>query len=95
MSYVNVGAHTPDGERIPTKARLKLLLLGDKKNGVEPQPSEVFFDSTSPMGPCANETLRGDDLPTEHTLQVVGPDPYTSRRWYASVSVTPQGIQVR
>jgi hypothetical protein len=95
MGYINVGAKTVDGERIPTKAALRRLLLGDKKNGVEPQPSEVLFDVTSLLGPCVGETFRGDALPPGYTLQVVGPDPYAKRLWYAGVSVNTRGISVR
>lgn len=90
--YVNVGAATPDGTRIKTKAELKRLLLGGKvrSENVPATPSEVMFDSTAAMGP-GERTYRGDDLPVEYTLQVVGPDPYTDRRWYASVSRDADG----
>lgn len=31
------------------------------------------------------DQISGDSLPPGDTLQVVGPDPFTSRKWYASV----------
>lgn len=85
-TYINVGAKTPDGERIPSKAALKRLLVGGKVKGqpVEPQPSEVLFDKTAALGP-GDEVYRGDALPADATLQVCGPDPYEKRDWWASV----------
>ena len=94
MSHVSVGAKTLDGQHVKTKKALKTLLLGDKRSGVEAQPSEVLLYVTDLLGPCVGQQFRGDTLPIEHTLRVVGPDPYNHRVWYASVSVTNKGIVV-
>lgn len=73
MAYVNVGAKV-NGERPRTKKALKEAMAA--------HPETVLFDRTAAFegrGP-----IRGDELP-EDTLQVVGPDPYTNRKWYASI----------
>jgi hypothetical protein len=76
MTYLNVGAsHAADG-RIRTKKELKALLAAD--------PATVVFDRTSPETPGPNVT--GDAIPLGVKLSVVGPDPFTSRRWYATVA---------
>ena len=56
-------------------------------------PSEVVFDRTeNTPGP---QRYRGDDLPEDGTkFSVCGPDPYTNRKWYATVERTDKGIKV-
>lgn len=83
-TYVNVGAQSvANGIRYASKKALREALKKDA--------SVVAFDSTSSMGPYAGETLYGDDLPYGVTLSVVGPDPYTSRKWYANVERRADG----
>ncbi len=89
MPYINVGAFTGDPDnrvRFKSKAALKRLLLGDKNNAAA--PGEVLFDNTATgVGP-GDELYRGDDLPPTGTkLTVVGPDPHTDRKWYATVEL--------
>ena len=69
MPFVNAGV-----EGATTKKALKeAVARGDR----------VWAYCTSPLGPQYNGYL--DELPEYITLSVVGPDPYKSRRWYASV----------
>lgn len=76
MSVMNAGARTVSGDHFPSKKALRAALAAD--------PSEVVFYSTSPMGPHANESFRGNEVPADVTLSLVGPDPYTSRTWYGT-----------
>jgi hypothetical protein len=80
MSYVNVGVVSlAENTPFPTKKALKRALVDE--------PGEVlFFNTALPLGP-GKEKYRGDELDSQHTYQVVGPDPYLDRRWYASVAV--------
>jgi hypothetical protein len=91
MAYVNVGAYigtanadgeTVTGERVASKAALKAAL--------KERPGEVLFDVTAMIhnGP---KLYRGDEIPQGVNLSVVGPDPYTSRKWYATVALTSKG----
>lgn len=84
MSFINVGASDAQGERIPTKAALKRALKED--------PASVTFDRTAVVGPDKGAgPIKGDDLPANDKLTVVGPDPYTNRRWYATVYLNTHG----
>ncbi len=80
MTFINVGASL-NGARIASKAAFK--------RAVKETPEAVEFDSTSPMG------TQFDGGPSDLTagvkLSVVGPDPYTNRRWYATVERTNAG----
>ncbi|MDJ0463089.1 hypothetical protein [Streptomyces sp. H27-C3] len=84
MSFINVGASDAQGKRIPTKAALKRALKEDS--------ASVTFDRTSAinLGP-SNATIKGDKLPEGDKLTVVGPDPYSNRRWYATVYLNSHG----
>lgn len=87
MGYINVGATYDDGEgngpvRVATKTALRKAL---KEN-----PGDVVFDVTT--GPAllpegAATSYRGSEVPEGVTLSVVGPDPFTNRKWYASVQI--------
>lgn len=79
-SYVNVGAmKIADRAWIPTKKALKALLADE--------PGEVlFFNTAFHVGP-GNQDYRADELDPQYFYQVCGPDPYTSRKWYATVVV--------
>lgn len=77
MAYVNVGAeYSANGRAIPTKSALKQALKTD--------PFSVTFYGTSPFTPFTGDCT---SIPQGTTLTVVGPDPYTKRSWYASVTV--------
>jgi hypothetical protein len=79
-SYVNVGAvKLADRSPILTKKALKALLADE--------PGEVlFFNTALGLGP-GNQEYRADELDPQYSYQVCGPDPYTSRKWYATVAV--------
>jgi hypothetical protein len=64
----------------PTKAALKAAIKED--------PSKVYLNSTSAFGGFSGYA---SDLPSGVTFNVVGPDPYTDRRWYASVKHNAKG----
>lgn len=83
MSHINVGAYI-DGKRCPTKKALK--------DALKSAPDTVTFDGTSPMGP--QFTGPASAAPEGDTLSVCGPDPYTSRKWFASVKRTGDGYKV-
>jgi len=72
--YINVGANI-DGKPVRTKKALKQAV----KDG-----DSVRFYSTALLG----ESFYGgvSDIPQGAKLSVVGPDPFTSRKWYATVS---------
>ncbi len=74
--YINAGASLFDpgtgGQRnVKTKAELKR------------EVDAVWFYSTSAFTPWNG---LAKDLPPGTTLTVVGPNPYTKRSWYASVT---------
>lgn len=81
MSYINVGAWTRDGSRPQSKKALKDALKAD--------PTAIRFEGTSMLGPAFEGTA--EEIPAGATLSVVGPDPFTSRRWYATVTRTANG----
>ncbi|MFJ1700443.1 hypothetical protein ACIOHC_36230 [Streptomyces sp. NPDC088252] len=85
MGYINVGAYI-DGERPKTKKALTDALANN--------PGSVRFDRTSPLDGSDGKAIAGDAIPETDTLTVTGPDPYTSRKWYASVKRTPTGPKV-
>lgn len=78
MPYVNCGAYV-GGKRPTTKKALK--------DTMKANPASVTFDCTSIFDKYG--TIQGDNIPSGVTLSVVGPDPFGSRKWYASV--TSQG----
>ena len=84
MQFVQGGADftVPSGAR-KTKSLLKKLLKED--------PSQVYLYDTSAFG--SKFSGSADSLPEGTTFNVVGPDPYTKRDWYASVEKTPRGIK--
>jgi hypothetical protein len=86
MSYINVGAYV-NGVRPKSKKALRDALAAG---------ADVEFDSTAAFGPRAGETIYAthNDIKAD-TLQVVGPDPYEKRDWYASVFVKAGKIVVR
>lgn len=74
MGYVNTGALV-DGKRPASKAALKRALAD--------APDTVVFDSTSMFDGGVQYTP--ESLPVGVSLSVVGPDPYTTRNYYATV----------
>jgi hypothetical protein len=52
------------------------------KENIKAAPESVFLSSTSAFGGWSGYAT---DLPDGTTFNVVGPDPYTARNWYASI----------
>lgn len=71
-------------QRCPTKKHLKEV--------AESQPEHVQLEATSVFGNEYDGYL--DDAP-DGTYTVVGPDPYTSRKWYANINKRGDTITVR
>lgn len=89
MTYINVGAEwSKTGRPIPTKTALR--------SAIAAEPSSVVFYSTALMGKQVNGTAL--DIVAEHgpsiALSVVGPDPYTKRSWYATVTFKNGAVKV-
>lgn len=82
MSHVNVGARTVRGDNVKTKKQLRELLNTD--------PGSVVFYQTSMFAEGPGE-FSGAQIPAGVILSVCGPDPATSRKWYASVASGARG----
>lgn len=81
MSYVNVGVRNiEDHSDIPSKRALLALLATN--------PEKVDFYGTSDFTPFSGN---GYDLVIGVNYQVTGPNPYTNRKWYATVRKTVDG----
>lgn len=98
IEFINVGAVDGSGKRIPTKAKLKEVVARAARaiaEGDEHGDDFVMFDQTSALmhGRIPGNATVKDLLnaPAETHLQVVGPDPYNSRKWYATVKVGRNG----
>lgn len=82
MSFVNVGATYLRGFLdIPTKKALKDAFKTD--------PANVVLYTTSLFS--ADTTHNGSELDVGTKYSVVGPNPYNSRKWYATVEKLPNG----
>lgn len=68
---------------IPTKAELKRQ-IGQKA-------ATVTFYSTDAFGANAAKLWFGDSLVVGDKYTVAGPNPYTSRKWFATVEKLPNG----
>jgi hypothetical protein len=80
-TFVNVGAKLyQDRTNILTKAALKRL-IGEN-------PTYVYLYGTSDFTPFSGT---GNDCVVGVKYQVTGPDPYTSRKWYATIEKLPNG----
>lgn len=83
-SYVNVGARDVNTNKdIPTKAALKGL-IGQYPHLVEMYATEAF-------GPNEGKTFIADSLDIGVRYSVTGPNPYTNRKWYATVEKLQNG----
>lgn len=80
----NTGAkHDSDSSDIPTKKALKALIASD--------PAEVRIYSTDAFGPNYRKEWNSDNLVVGDKYTVTGPNPYTSRKWYATIEKLPNG----
>jgi hypothetical protein len=61
------------------------------REAVAAKPAAVSLEATSVFG---NEYDGPLDLAPDGTYTVVGPDPYTSRRWYANIKKTGDSLVV-
>lgn len=92
--WINVGVYhyTEQGEgehradRVKTKKHLREL--------VATQPGRLAFDVTDAFGARADTFVALKDMREGQALQVTGPDPYTSRKWYATVKRQGDGFKV-
>lgn len=85
-TYLNVGVRwAKTGERMPSKKALK--------DAIELGPDLIEFDGTSPLQSGGEKVWTLADIHQDQNLvlSVVGPDPYTNRRWYAQVRIGAKG----
>ncbi len=83
MAFINVGARLGISD-IPTKKALK--------DAISANPEKVVLYGTSMFD--QDRSYKMDDLVEGIKYTVVGPNPYTSRKWYATVELTAKGIKV-
>lgn len=82
--YVNVGVvHAPGMSDMPTKVALK--------RAIATEPTMVSFYATDAFGPNRGKFWSTDKLDIGVKYSVVGPNPYTSRKWYATVELLDNG----
>ena len=74
MSFINVGARTGNGDDVKTKKALTEL--------VKANSAELYFYGTSQFTPFQGGVK---DIDGGIILSVTGPNPYTNRKWYATV----------
>jgi hypothetical protein len=73
----NVHATTIDGNNFPTKKAFK--------EAVATSPLDVTLTCYDFMGEYAGQAWRANELPENVLFIVPGPDPQTSRRWFANI----------
>lgn len=71
------------GKDFPTKKALKELIAQS--------PEKVHLYSTDAFGPNYGKSWMADILPEGVKFTVTGPNPYTSRKWYATVEKLANG----
>lgn len=80
----NVGVTTSSLKAdIPTKKALKTFSAE--------MPESVEFYSTDAFGPNRGKVWNSGNLVVGDKYTVTGPNPYTSRKWYATVEKLPNG----
>lgn len=85
--FQNVGARTASNLMdIRTKKALKELIATN--------PTNVLLYSTDAFGPESLAKWTADKLDIGTKYSVVGPNPYNSRKWYATVERTATGVKV-
>lgn len=80
MTFVNVGVTMRDGTDIKTKKALKEAIAAN--------PDDVVVYGTSDFNRFTGSAA---DLNKEYKYSVVGPNPYTSRKWYATLEKLANG----
>jgi hypothetical protein len=82
--WLNGGAKlNSDNSDIPTKTALKRAIQNDA--------ADVIIYVTDAFGPNAGKRGTADNLPVGVKFTVTGPNPYTSRKWYATVEKLQNG----
>lgn len=81
MAFIEVRATDYAGALFKSKAAMKRAIADD--------PAKVMFTSVATLGPswCGTAAEFLADGPANTKLTVVGPDPYTDRRWYGTIEV--------
>lgn len=85
--YISVGACV-NGSRPATKKVLREALADPAHRVRFDNTAAAWFPSESSWDPAGDNLA---DLPVGVVLSVTGPDPYTDRRWYASVTRLANG----
>lgn len=85
MSSVNCGAYV-NSKRPKSKKALKEAIKND--------PHRVTFDPTSIFDAKTSTSYYGDAIPNGVSLSVCGPDSYTLRKWYATVTTVNGNVKV-
>ena len=82
--HIQGGADFPHNGSPNLKRKTKSAL----KKAIAEDPTSVhLYDTTAPMFKSAPKfTGAANELPEDVTFNVVGPDPYTKRDWYATVT---------
>jgi hypothetical protein len=78
---MNIGARSVStGADYPSKAALKRAIAAD--------PSDVLFYSTEMFTVLSVSEFRASEIPADvtDTMYLTGPDPYRSRKYYATVT---------
>lgn len=83
MIYINVGAFI-NGERAVSKKAVREALESD--------PDSVEFDCTELLTAFRGAVFSPEEIQPDWRLTVVGPDPYTRRNFYGTVSRSPDGV---
>lgn len=79
--YINAGARNPaTGALFPSKKALR--------EAIRDTPGDVLVFGTSAF---TLGDYRADEIPAGVNFSIVGPDPYTSRKYYATLTRTPAG----
>lgn len=61
------------------------------KAAIKDSPANVYLFSTTAVPGAEKWSGTADKLPDGMEFNVVGPDPYTRRDWYATVTKTARG----
>lgn len=84
MTYINVGARLDTGSGAPPRITTKKAL----RDALRDNPGDVRFDNTHyPVADWQQKVYRADELPEGIKFSVCGPDPYTDRKWFATVQL--------
>lgn len=95
MSFINCGAYVGDSRPASKKALRDAIAAGevlvsfDTTSTFEPLEMVVIGASDAALAASGSRALRDGER-----LSVTGPDPYTSRKWYATVEMRAGKVRV-